>query len=255
MTNSKDQIPPPPVTVSVQVEEGQQGALLQLVADFQAGRVHPTAPAFNFGDKTYPEAARALLSDPSISIPLKKRIAADDIRDPLDALTDAEQLHALQSKRFAEGARQGAVGNAESSIHKEGVEALERLYKVAQGNSGQCRRIALFLLGLYNGNRFPFDLTDFRAIDDELFEDCMRVLRMDARACKQEVHTYFKNGSKLWERMAKDWGAIEFGTLRHLAKEIIDRNDFHHATEQRRAELVTGLKDALHYRGESSDEY
>ena len=61
-------------------------------------------------------------------------------------------------------------------IETRGVAALQRLFTVANRDSGQCRYIARFLLGLYNGMRFPFDLTDLRAIDDDLFEDCMHVL-------------------------------------------------------------------------------
>jgi hypothetical protein len=48
------------------------------------------------------------------------------------------------------------------------TEALIRLWNVTQrhdaGTSG-ARRAALVLLGLYNGPRFPFDLTELRAMD------------------------------------------------------------------------------------------
>ncbi len=86
----------------------------------------------------------------------------------------------------------------------EGTAALLRLFQVAQGDTGQSGRIARFLLGLYNGPRFPFDLTDFRAIDRALFADCMAVLRMDASP-EQEVHRYFPNGGDAFERLAARW--------------------------------------------------
>jgi hypothetical protein len=60
-------------------------------------------------------------------------------------------------------------------------------------------------MSLYNGNRFPFDLTDFRALDTDLFKDCMTVLAMDYRP-RYEVHCYFKNGGNIWEAMARTWG-------------------------------------------------
>lgn len=85
-----------------------------------------------------------------------------------------------------------------------GVEALARLLKVARGHRGQCRHVAAFLLGLYNGNRFKFDLTDFRCLDRELFDDCIEVLKMDFQPL-QEVHLYFKDGGKIWEDLAKQW--------------------------------------------------
>lgn len=81
-------------------------------------------------------------------------------------------------------------------------QALGRLLNVAQGHSGQCEYIANFLLGLYNGRRFKFDLSDFRCLDRKLFQDCMAVLRMDY-APQQEVHCYF-------ESLAKDWNITDY---------------------------------------------
>ncbi|MBS3912774.1 MAG: hypothetical protein KGZ70_13405 [Hydrogenophaga sp.] len=88
------------------------------------------------------------------------------------------------------------------AIEAAGRQALHRLFTVAQGDTGQSRRVAAFLLGCYNGDRFPFDLTDFRSLDFELFDDCMAVLAMDAQP-RQEVHLYFENGGQRFEEMAK----------------------------------------------------
>jgi hypothetical protein len=104
------------------------------------------------------------------------------------------------------------------AIELEGKAALERLFKVAQGDSGQCRHIAKFLLGLYNGGRFPFDLTDLRCIDTELFDDCVALLKMDAQP-RQEVHRYFENGGKRFEQLAKDWNVLDVSALRGLARD------------------------------------
>lgn len=86
-----------------------------------------------------------------------------------------------------------------------GVAALKRLLPIAQGHSGQCKIVAAFLLGLYNGTRFPFDMTDFRILDTKIFDDCMTVLQMDRRPL-QEVHCYFPDGGRVWEQLARDWG-------------------------------------------------
>lgn len=90
-----------------------------------------------------------------------------------------------------------------------GVEALVRLLKIARGHSGQCRHVAAFLVGLYNGNRFKFDLTDFRCVDRAIFDDCMEVLKMDYAPIR-EVHQYFTNGGKIWEDLAKQWGIRDY---------------------------------------------
>ncbi|SOY77487.1 hypothetical protein CBM2589_U10004 [Cupriavidus taiwanensis] len=92
----------------------------------------------------------------------------------------------------------------QDAAHEAGIPALRRLFDIANGHSGQCRRVAAFLLSLYNGQRFPFDMTDFRAVDQAIFEDMMLVLRMD-KHLKQEVHNYFDNGGKAFEKLADDW--------------------------------------------------
>ena len=90
-----------------------------------------------------------------------------------------------------------------------GIEALVRLVRIARGHSGQCRHVAGFLLGLYNGTRFKFDLTDFRCLDREIFDDCLEVLKLDHCPIR-EVHEYFHNGGRIWEDLAKQWGIRDY---------------------------------------------
>ncbi len=69
-------------------------------------------------------------------------------------------------------------------------DALLHLYHLVKchlGTSGG-NAVAKLLLGLYNGRRFPFDLTDFRVLDDINFKAAMTVLAMDAQRCWCEVH-------------------------------------------------------------------
>src|SRR5688500_4002932 len=89
-----------------------------------------------------------------------------------------------------------------------GVAALTRLLTIAHGHSHQPKYAPHFLLCLYNGYRFKFDLTDFRSVDAEIFNDCMQVLKMD-RTPMQEVHNYFENGGEIFEKLASDWGFID----------------------------------------------
>lgn len=53
------------------------------------------------------------------------------------------------------------------------------------GGGGTCGRL---LLGIYNGDRFPFDLTDLRRLDDRLHDAAMTVLHMDSRHTYVEIH-------------------------------------------------------------------
>lgn len=103
-------------------------------------------------------------------------------------------------------------------IRAKGEAALRRLLPIAQGNTGQCRHVAAFLLGLYNGTRFPFDLTDLRCVDGEIFDDCMAVLQMEAQPAR-EVHTYFDNGSQVFEQLAQDWRIPDRYALHDVIKQ------------------------------------
>ena len=106
------------------------------------------------------------------------------------------------AKLFA--AIEAAERFAEKALER-GVPALRRLFKLAQGDTGQAGVAARFLAGLYNGPRFRFDLTELRGVDDAIFTDMMLVLTMDARACRQEVHEYFNDGQQAFEQMIADW--------------------------------------------------
>jgi len=88
------------------------------------------------------------------------------------------------------------------AVTEAGVPALIRLAKIADGDTGQAATVRRFLLGLYNGYRFPFNLITLRGLDKALFDDCIAVLKLDARATRQEVHHYFDNGGELFERFA-----------------------------------------------------
>jgi hypothetical protein len=85
-----------------------------------------------------------------------------------------------------------------------GESALQRLLPVVQGHTGQARVVARFLLGLYNGTRFPFRLADLKVLDRAVFKDCIAVLAM-SQQCAQHLYAYFANGTQRWEKLASDW--------------------------------------------------
>lgn len=130
----------------------------------------------------------------TVDVPVEKQEQFHRLWEQILSNEDAPMNHQIR----AEHAKR-------EEVMTEGKAALVRLYEVAQGDTGQCRIIVRFLAGLYNGSAYPFDLTDLRSIDDALFEDCMSVLRMDARHCVQEVHNYFDDGNRRWKKMISDW--------------------------------------------------
>ncbi len=93
------------------------------------------------------------------------------------------------------------------AVTEAGIPALMRLATVAERDTGQADTVRSFLLGLYNGYRFPFNLVRLRGLDKSLFDDCIAVLTLDARATAKEVHQYLREGGELFERWAAQGGA------------------------------------------------
>lgn len=124
------------------------------------------------------------------------------IGDAMQSQESDAQICAEVQACLAEEARRYAQM---PSIRIEGEAALRRLLPIAEKDCGQSGVVARFLLSLYNSDRFPFALRDFRRLDWDLFDDCMAVLTMDSLPQKG-VHLYFENGSAIWEELAKNWG-------------------------------------------------
>ena len=106
------------------------------------------------------------------------------------------------------------------------IAALDRLWQTAQGCHGGAKVCAALLLGLYNGQRFRFDLTDLRLLDDRHLNDCLVVLRMDAHP-RAEVHDLLNRlhgvsdmGAR-FEHLAYNWrlkGAVKKSALPPLER-------------------------------------
>lgn len=104
---------------------------------------------------------------------------------------------------------------------QEQLAALVRVWKQAQEFHSGAKVCATLLLGLYNGRRFPFDLTELRRLEGNNLNDCLTVLRLDARPTA-EVHELLNRlygvsdmGAR-FERLAYDWrlkGAVKKSAL------------------------------------------
>lgn len=94
-------------------------------------------------------------------------------------------------------------------VKANGADALKRLMPVALRDTNQSRHVAGFLLNLYNGERFHFDLSDLGSIDHALFLDCITVLMMNV-VPGPEIHEYFEHGNKLFEGIARDHGLRDY---------------------------------------------
>lgn len=98
------------------------------------------------------------------------------------------------------------------------------------GTSG-ARACAGVLLGLYNGSRFPFDLTELRLLDKPLRDAALAVIGADASRCQQEVHVWLnylssrQDFSARFEWLASDYKCFKRGsmTLKALREEYSQR--------------------------------
>ena len=87
-----------------------------------------------------------------------------------------------------------------------GAQAFARLLKLAEErNSGQIPRIAKFIASTYNGDAFPFDLFELRAIDIEISDDML--LCIDAlRWGRADLYSLVPDGDKRVRAVIELWG-------------------------------------------------
>lgn len=72
------------------------------------------------------------------------------------------------------------------------TSALIQLWNLTQEHPGTSGALAAagVLLGLYNGSRFPCDLTELRALDGNNLSAAITVISNDAQRCQMEVHEW-----------------------------------------------------------------
>jgi hypothetical protein len=93
-----------------------------------------------------------------------------------------------------------------SEATAKGGQALLRLLTLAETrNSGQIPRIAKFIASTYNGDAFPFDLFELRALDIEISDDML--LCIDAlRWGRADLYSLIPDGDKRVKAVIELWG-------------------------------------------------
>jgi hypothetical protein len=93
-----------------------------------------------------------------------------------------------------------------SEATAKGGQAYLRLLQLAETrDSGQIRRIALFLASTYNGEAFPFDLFELRTVDEAISDDmltCLDALRWG----QADLHTLVPDGDRRMKAVIELWG-------------------------------------------------
>jgi hypothetical protein len=93
--------------------------------------------------------------------------------------------------------RMDALDRDLAAIKSRADAALRTIEQAIDDNptTGQARRLVRFLAGLYNGQDYPFDLTDLRGLDTRLANACLDYLNYD-RLGIAEVHKHLTNGDR-----------------------------------------------------------
>lgn len=113
------------------------------------------------------------------------------------------------------------MASTEEDIHAKGLAGLQVIVEALKRHSGtgQTRRLARFLAGVYNGDRFPFDLTDLRALDTRLADACLAVLSLD-RLGRREIHTWGIVDADQLNRWFQEAGLYYEAQQRRIGREL-----------------------------------
>lgn len=107
------------------------------------------------------------------------------------------------------------------------LKVLVHFFVLADTQSHSAAHVAAqLLLGLYNGDRFPFDLTELRRLDAQHLDMAIQLLRLDVTR-QMEVHQwlnrlYGRNDFGMrFERLAHNWGMK--GSLKRSGLDPVER--------------------------------
>ena len=93
--------------------------------------------------------------------------------------------------------RMNALDRDLAAINTRAMDALRTIEKAINDHptTGGAKRLVRFLAGLYNGQDYPFDLSELRGLDTELANACLDYLNYD-RLGVVEVHKHLANGER-----------------------------------------------------------
>jgi hypothetical protein len=102
--------------------------------------------------------------------------------------------------------RMGALDGDLAQIKLKAVEALQVIEKAINDHptTGGAKRLVRFLAGLYNGQDYPFDLTELRGLDTKLANTCLDYLNYD-RLGTAEIHKHLANGERDLHRWLEEY--------------------------------------------------
>ena len=161
---------------------------------------------FHNGDRFCPADDDTPMSTVTRRSSSGKRIPVEvDIpASPLD-----EFDRAITALVAGERPRMDTLARDEGEIVSRAMAALQLIEAAIEAHpgTGQARRLVKFLAGVYNGEDYPFDLGELRALDTELANACLDYLNYD-RLGKREVHKHLENGDRDLHRWFKRYDLL-----------------------------------------------
>lgn len=81
-------------------------------------------------------------------------------------------------------------------------EALTKVIKTALDDCGGGRVCRDFLLSLYNGHAYPFNMNGLCNLDSCLYAACITIMNINCRPNPPfEIHEWFVNGNEVFDRL------------------------------------------------------
>jgi hypothetical protein len=138
-------------------------------------------------------------------LPPFAKTARVEVEIPISQRDEFER--AIAEIAAGERPRMDDIDRDVAGITRRAMTALQVIETAIRSHptTGGARRLVRFLAGVYNGQDYPFDLTELRALDTELANACLDYLNYDRLGVK-EVHRHLANGDRDLHRWLEDYG-------------------------------------------------
>jgi hypothetical protein len=139
--------------------------------------------------------------------PIAPHIKTVRVEAQIPATQRDEFERALIEIIAGERPRMDALEEDMAAITHKALQALTVIETAIRSHrtTGGARRLVKFLAGLYNGQDYPFDLTELRGLDTNLASACLDYLNYDRLGIK-EVHKHLSNGDQELHRWLEAYG-------------------------------------------------
>ena len=96
--------------------------------------------------------------------------------------------------------------------HEAHKQALIKVMKMALDDCGGSRVCRDFLLSLYNGHAYPFNMKGMCNLDGGLYAACITIMNINCRPNPPfEIHNWFTNGNEVFDKLKASRAASDKG--------------------------------------------